>query len=292
MLPHSASPRRRVGFTLIELLVVIAIIAILAAILFPVFAQAREKARAISCVSNLKQIGLAQAQYLQDYDETLGDLEQGAMTNQATVGNNGGPGMLWLGYMQPYMKNIQVAFCPSAGNPRVQNYGGVNFTGLYYTRVDRSQLSIGINIDGTIGWNGWGCYKAYSVNNPYCGPNNPLFYSLTMFEYPAQSLMFADSIPIDPNVASGKGWFVDPQRNPTINEIGAISARHQGGTNAAFLDSHVKFFPRATSLVVADQLYSAGGTGQCVNYNSAHVYWDPTADDPQAQPLCAGKGYR
>lgn len=64
--------RRKFGFTLIELLVVIAIIAILAAILFPVFAQAREKARAISCLSNAKQIGTAQIMYLQDYDETFG----------------------------------------------------------------------------------------------------------------------------------------------------------------------------------------------------------------------------
>ncbi len=63
--------RKRNGFTLIELLVVIEIIAILAAILFPVFAQARERARAISCISNLKQLGLATTMYAQDYDETL-----------------------------------------------------------------------------------------------------------------------------------------------------------------------------------------------------------------------------
>src|SRR5580700_6968958 len=62
-------PSHRLGFTLIELLVVIAIIAILAAILFPVFAQAREKARAISCLSNMKQIGTAEQMYIQDYDE-------------------------------------------------------------------------------------------------------------------------------------------------------------------------------------------------------------------------------
>ncbi len=71
-LPGSPAPgRNRTGFTLIELLVVIAIIAILAAILFPVFAQARERARAITCISNLKQIGLALTMYAQDYDETF-----------------------------------------------------------------------------------------------------------------------------------------------------------------------------------------------------------------------------
>ncbi len=67
----STSCRSRRGFTLIELLVVIAIIAILAAILFPVFAQAREKARAISCLSNMKQVGISQNMYIQDYDESF-----------------------------------------------------------------------------------------------------------------------------------------------------------------------------------------------------------------------------
>jgi prepilin-type N-terminal cleavage/methylation domain-containing protein len=102
--------RRRHGFTLIELLVVIAIIAILAAILFPVFAQAREKARQSACLSNMKQVGTALMMYAQDYDETLPVQE-----NQVpkfwldTAATNYCRGIL------PYAKNKQIFICPSAG---------------------------------------------------------------------------------------------------------------------------------------------------------------------------------
>ena len=85
----------RRGFTLIELLVVIAIIAILAAILFPVFARAREKARQITCASNLKQMGLAFFMYNQDYDETF-------VTNPE-----------WKTKVQPYIKTFAINYCPS-----------------------------------------------------------------------------------------------------------------------------------------------------------------------------------
>ena len=95
---------RRKGFTLIELLVVIAIIAILAAILFPVFAKAREKARTSSCQSNLKQIGLAITQYVQDYDETLPQRYMGAEAYS------------WRVCVSPYLKSTQVFACPS--NPQ------------------------------------------------------------------------------------------------------------------------------------------------------------------------------
>ncbi len=95
---------RRSGFTLIELLVVIAIIAILAAILFPVFARAREKARAVSCLSNIKQLGLGIMMYCQDYDEFFpfngphgGDITQ----------------KWWSGRIYPYVKNQQLYRCPS-----------------------------------------------------------------------------------------------------------------------------------------------------------------------------------
>jgi prepilin-type N-terminal cleavage/methylation domain-containing protein/prepilin-type processing-associated H-X9-DG protein len=91
---------RKVGFTLIELLVVIAIIAILASILFPVFGRARENARRSSCQSNLKQIGLAMAQYQQDYDERTLVVDEDA-------------GYTWFNPVQPYIKSTQVFRCPS-----------------------------------------------------------------------------------------------------------------------------------------------------------------------------------
>jgi len=98
----------RRGFTLIELLVVIAIIAILAAILFPVFAQAREKARGISCLSNNKQVGLAFMQYVQDYDETFPPSRIALSPNDS--GTRTTP---WTVQIYPYMKNIQIVECPS-----------------------------------------------------------------------------------------------------------------------------------------------------------------------------------
>jgi prepilin-type N-terminal cleavage/methylation domain-containing protein/prepilin-type processing-associated H-X9-DG protein len=91
----------RRAFTLIELLVVIAIIAVLAAILFPVFAQAREKARGISCVSNCRQVGTALQMYTQDYDEAL------------PLNNHSGAAASWLVTAQPYIKNQLLYRCPS-----------------------------------------------------------------------------------------------------------------------------------------------------------------------------------
>ena len=100
----------RRGFTLIELLVVIAIIAILAAILFPVFAKAREKARQTSCLNNAKQLGLAFMQYVQDYDEKY---------PFSSCRYNAAPGPMeykWWDIVYPYIKNNQVYCCPSAAD--------------------------------------------------------------------------------------------------------------------------------------------------------------------------------
>jgi prepilin-type N-terminal cleavage/methylation domain-containing protein/prepilin-type processing-associated H-X9-DG protein len=113
--------QRKQAFTLIELLVVIAIIAILAAILFPVFAQAREKARAATCTSNLKQIGLAFKMYVQDYDETWlrADPRSAAPFNDCcSAGQQGGHGLNfgfggWVSNgLIPYTKNQGIYLCP------------------------------------------------------------------------------------------------------------------------------------------------------------------------------------
>jgi prepilin-type N-terminal cleavage/methylation domain-containing protein/prepilin-type processing-associated H-X9-DG protein len=98
--------RTRKGFTLIELLVVIAIIAILAAILFPVFARAREKARQTSCLSNIKQIGLGYLMYMQDYDEVA--------VRHLTYGP---PNQMWPQLITPYIANYQIWNCPSRPSP-------------------------------------------------------------------------------------------------------------------------------------------------------------------------------
>ena len=108
---NTTKHRRSRGFTLIELLVVIAIIAILAAILFPVFARARENARRASCQSNMKQLGLAFVMYAQDYDETLP-----IGTDDSPSGNWGAS---WAGRLNSYVKSPQLYQCPSdTTNPK------------------------------------------------------------------------------------------------------------------------------------------------------------------------------
>ena len=129
----------RFAFTLIELLVVIAIIAILAAILFPVFARARENARRSSCQSNLKQIGLGIMQYMQDYDETV---------MPHWLGPDVFPGNIrWMDLTQPYVKSTQIFVCPSQSDAKytigsATETGSYTGSSAYFDDATRTSMSI------------------------------------------------------------------------------------------------------------------------------------------------------
>jgi prepilin-type N-terminal cleavage/methylation domain-containing protein/prepilin-type processing-associated H-X9-DG protein len=124
----------RTGFTLIELLVVIAIIAILAAILFPVFAQAREKARQTACLSNCKQLGLAWSMYAQDYDETsphpaeLGRMWVVDFKNKPKRSDD----LYFQDLIRPYAKNDDFTYCPSVGKDFVWTWPGGGFKSSFH----------------------------------------------------------------------------------------------------------------------------------------------------------------
>lgn len=208
-------PTRR-AFTLIELLVVIAIIAILAAILFPVFGQAREKARQASCTSNLKQISMAWLMYAQDYDETV----MPAYDYSGTI-----PGCDWIGWwgcfdgsrivpdsswLHPYTKNEGIKACPSWNNP----------TGSWW------------------GVTGYGYNWQYFPGND--GPGLQTV-SLAAVQSPSETVVFCDAARIeyynatDPNRLEGSAYIQSPSYS-----YPSFHARHNDTGNVAWADGHVK----------------------------------------------------
>lgn len=200
---------RKSAFTLIELLVVIAIIAILAAILFPVFAQAREKARAIACLSNTKQAGLAFQMYIQDYDETC-----------PTIGN-----LDWWQLVNPYAKNYQVFRCPdrSDGDPTnntlVADFGpGGPYPGYGYNWGPLNTRGGGILLQEQIIGNSW-------VNAGV---------SLAAIQQPSQTFVFCDTYDT-PRITMSMGFNLDLSQVSTQSQM-----RHGGHWNAQFADGHSK----------------------------------------------------
>jgi prepilin-type N-terminal cleavage/methylation domain-containing protein/prepilin-type processing-associated H-X9-DG protein len=147
----------RRGFTLIELLVVIAIIAILAAILFPVFARAREKARQASCLSNVKQLGLAFQMYKQDYDERWPLMYwSGSQWEPAASG-------WWGGEIAPYVKNTQIFLCPSKSDRYCSYIYNVYLSGRSDATITSPAATVTIADSTGDGW--WGIDNATFV--PY-----------------------------------------------------------------------------------------------------------------------------
>jgi len=269
----------RKAFTLIELLVVIAIIAILAAILFPVFAQAKAAAKKTQALSNSKQTMLGMLMYVQDNDGVYYEHAQGM-----SVGTQGPTSLIWNGYIFPYTKNNQLANDPMATNP-VSTFNNTTFTGQYYVPVDYKQLALGYNWNFTSQLD-YACSIDFSAGTPSCN----VFFAENQIQFPAQQLIFASSAQRQPGV-TGNGFWVSPIHN--VEADNGISSRHNGFTIVAFMDGHSKALHSQT-LLVSDQVQEIdpNASGQCVNYDSANVYWDPSAPLPTDSPLCEGHGIR
>lgn len=206
---------RKDGFTLIELLVVIAIIAILAAILFPVFARAREKARQASCSSNLKQLQLAVLMYAEDYDEIL--VAEDYDYNGNGVVNEAGIDGTWRGAIFPYVENAQLYICPS-------------------------HKPSGDLFDGR--WNDYGMIASYRINDVHQdsgAPTPPGGKALARIDDASSVIFLAES--------NGSSEGMGPQGNDPWVPTASWATRHNGGANYSFVDGHVKWLkPEAIDL--------------------------------------------
>ncbi|HEY3330580.1 MAG TPA: DUF1559 domain-containing protein [Capsulimonadaceae bacterium] len=238
------------GFTLIELLVVIAIIAILAAVLFPVFAKAREKARQTNCASNLRQIGLASCQYTQDYDEYVVMQMPCAYPNPCS-GLGQGRHPSWFDILYPYTKSNLIGFCPddttapsyhaagswncpAGGPPCPQPSYSLNGSLAQYN-MDDNGGSPGINLS-----------KVYSPSSVILvapmtatGWESPQAINVAGWGGVMDCNNVGQGGRTYPTCPPPEGWVSGVRGFP---KVFASLYRHTGGENYVFCDGHVKYY--------------------------------------------------
>lgn len=231
------------GFTLIELLVVIAIIAILAGILFPVFASAREKARQTKCMSNLKQIATAISIYTDDHHETF------PFANKTSVGP-------WMKNIQPYLKSYEVCFCPSSW----QNYNGSDDENSIIENCKTGNYSANLSMMG----NGddlatWPVKKMARVK----APSSTIL--LTEGGYFAISPTFAEITGNTYYLAGiGKAGFTAPTFTNSEMQSDFKDGRHNEGIIVAYVDGHAGYTKTGQ---LCDQIFNSGKTDMATTKN-------------------------
>ncbi len=234
--------KTQTGFTLIELLVVIAIIAVLAAILFPVFASAREKARQTACLSNMRQIGMATRAYMEDYDEKFPQTKQYSTSQPQVDDADGsiedGPGHYDLGSIFNFIRS----YVSTGGHADSQLYQEK----LYFCPSDPNPTSAASPNGGCGVGNGPAGLVSYVVNGYYVwgltdsgvgSPANSILYAERR-STPADSTQYCDDI--------YHPWFnptnsVAPQNDMDARAGAIATTRHTGGSNYVFADGHVKW---------------------------------------------------
>ena len=228
MTSHGRLKVKSNGFTLIELLVVIAIIAILAALLFPVFAAAREKARQTSCLSNIKQLALAILMYADDYDGGFVPAQDAdnLMRWHGVRASYSEPFDPTRGPLYPYLKNREIKACPS------------------FTNFGRGALAF------EQGTGGYGYNAQYVGGSPLPWPDSLVPASEGAVENPAETIMLADTATMDWDMMSNTGTgtlieysFVEAPFYEAYDNMPSdpsMHFRHHGSCNVAFCDGHAK----------------------------------------------------
>ena len=250
---------RKSGFTLIELLVVIAIIAILAAILFPVFAQARETARKTSCLSNLKQLGLSVMMYVQDYDETY--------PRTSYLDGDGVHDYTWTSVVQPYVKNVQIFVCPSDPHPCPAVTNG----GKIYVQVPLFSYITNYNV---IPAHDWAPIAMATVDLPaatimlserrpmFDASSNPISSWKGVSAYNPDQPKAAYILATYTDYVNGVAYSTNPNGTATDSNYPTqiyrvMGERHLQGANYNFADGHAKWYRMQQTLDPNNFLWGA-----------------------------------